>query len=317
MDTMMSHPPEQQLSTADPELRAAELRSALDVIGRFFAGKPAESLDDVRANLDSFGASFALPAGTAVNDLRVGGVPCRRIDISGAAHDRLVLYLHGGGYVFGSAKSHTRQAADIGVPAGASVLSVDYRLAPEHPFPAQIEDCVSAYRGLLDQQPAPPKIAFAGDSAGATLVVSVMLRLRELGLPLPVCGVCLSPWTNLVGDSETLVTNRHLDPLQSADQLDKLAAMYLAGANKKDPLASPAFADLRGLPPLLIQVGTHEILLNDARQLAIAATRDGVDVTLEEWPDMIHNWQMLADYLTDGRRANARIGQFIAQHFRS
>lgn len=200
----------------------------------------------------------------------------------------VVLYLHGGGYSLGSSRSHRHLAAAIGRAAGAAVLSVDYRRAPEFAFPAAVDDTVAATGWLLERTNA--QVVLAGDSAGGGLVVASMIALRDAGLSLPVAGVCLSPWVDLTCTSDAHIRLAERDPLLSSDELKRMADAYLRDADPRQPLASPALAELSGLPPLLIQVGTEEILLDDARTLAGAARAAGVEVTLQEWPEMIHAW---------------------------
>jgi acetyl esterase/lipase/acyl-coenzyme A synthetase/AMP-(fatty) acid ligase len=224
----------------------------------------------------------------------------------------VVVYLHGGGYSLGSPRSHRHLAASLGSAADAAVLSVDYRRAPEFPFPAAVDDTLAATRWLLGHTDGP--VVLAGDSAGGGLVVASMIALRDAGLPLPVAGICLSPWVDLTCAAGALTTLAARDPLLSAAELQRMAASYLRDADPRHPLASPAFAELIGLPPLLIQVGTDEILLDDARTLASAASAAGVETTLQEWPGMIHVWQWYFPVLDEGRRAIAEIGAFIRRH---
>ncbi len=224
----------------------------------------------------------------------------------------VVVYLHGGGYSLGSPRSHRHLAASLGRAVDAAVLSVDYRRAPEFPFPAAVDDALAATRWLLDRTDGP--IVLAGDSAGGGLVVASMIALRDAGLPLPAAGICLSPWVDLTCAAGALTALAARDPLLSLAELQRMAASYLGDADPRHPLASPAFAALAGLPPLLIQVGTDELLLDDARTLARAARAADVEVTLQEWPGMIHVWQWYFPVLDEGRRAIADVGAFIRRH---
>ncbi len=224
----------------------------------------------------------------------------------------VVVYFHGGGYCLGSPRSHRHLAASIASAADAAVLSVNYRRAPEYAFPAAVDDAIAATRWLLGRTDAP--VVLAGDSAGGGLVAATMIALRDADLPLPVAGVCLSPWVDLTCTAEAHTTLAARDPLLSPTELKRMASSYLRDADPRHPLASPAFAELAGLPPLLIQVGTEEILLDDARRLAGLAHAEGVEVTLQEWPGMIHAWQWYFPVLEEGRRAIAEIAAFIRRH---
>jgi acetyl esterase/lipase/acyl-coenzyme A synthetase/AMP-(fatty) acid ligase len=247
---------------------------------------------------------------------------CERIDAGGPAGEwvvvqsspaqTVVVYFHGGGYSLGSSRSHRHLAASIGRAANAAVLSVDYRRAPEFAFPAAVEDAAAAARWLIERGDAP--VVLAGDSAGGGLVVAAMLALRDGGHPLPTAGVCLSPWVDLTCTAAAHKALAERDPLLSSSELKQMARSYLRDADPRHPLASPVFAKLAGLPPLLIQVGTEEILLDDARSLASAARREEVEVTLQEWPEMVHVWHWYCPILDEGRQAIASIGAFIGRH---
>jgi acetyl esterase/lipase len=233
------------------------------------------------------------------------------LDAPGARPDRAVLYLHGGGYVLGGVNSHRDMIARLSAAAGARALGIDYRLAPEHPFPAAVEDAVSAYRFLLEQGITPAHLAIAGDSAGGGLTAATLIALRDRKLPLPAAAALLSPWVDLEGSGESMNGGIADDPMVSKDLVAMMAPAYLNGVSAREPLAAPLHADLRGLPPLLIQVGRRELLLDDSTRFAQAARRAGVDVTLEVWPGMIHVWQIFASDLEEGREAIARIGEYL------
>jgi phosphinothricin tripeptide acetyl hydrolase len=228
------------------------------------------------------------------------------------AEDGLILYLHGGGYVIGSPRSHRHLAAAIATAGRMRAFVLDYRLAPEHPFPAALNDAVAAYRWLIDvHRIKPQRIVIAGDSAGGGLVVSTLIELRDAGLPMPASGVCLSPWTDLSCSLPSCDPQRPShDPLIDHAVLRAMARAYLGRRSLRTPAASPLFADLRGLPPLLIQAATDEALVDDARQLAIAASQAGVHTTLEVWPRMVHVWHWYAPILDEGQRAIERVAQF-------
>jgi phosphinothricin tripeptide acetyl hydrolase len=299
------------LPATDPVGTRNDLKQAMAYLAKVRAEGGKDTIADFRALIDAFGSQFPLPAGVTVDRAEVGGIPGAWIAPADTPRDIAVLYLHGGGFMAGSSVSHARAAADIAVAARAHVFVADYRRAPEHPFPAAVEDGLAAYRDLLASGLKPGRIAFAGDSAGGGLVIAVMLLARERKLPMPSCGICLSPWVDLTCSASTYRLKAKVDPIGTHDSLSNAAKTYLAGADPGSPLASPVFADLKGLPPLLIQVGSSEVLLGDAIALACAARAAGVAVTMEQWPHMIHNWHMLADLIADGRYANLRIGEFL------
>lgn len=295
----------QNLSTEE------EVNAVLQRLGAYMADKPLDTPDDMRALIDGLFADAPLPDGVTTDDIVLNGVPARWVSASDANPDKVVLMLHGGGFVAGSPTSHQRLAADVSSFSGARTLLVDYRLAPEDPYPAGLDDCVAAYTGLLESGIKPGQIVMMGDSAGGGLVVSAALRLKEDGLDQPAALVALSPWVNLACDGETMDTKAKDDPTTKRDDLLNMAGTYLNGLDAKDPLVSPIYGDLRGLPPLMIQVGMREVLLDDSRKLAVRARADEVPVILEQWPGMFHVWHIWADSLSDGRRALGGIGAFI------
>ena len=248
-------------------------------------------------------------------NVSAGGVPAEWLDAPQARADRAVLYLHGGGYVLGSVGSHRDMIARLSAAAGARALGLNYRLAPEHPFPAAVDDALAAYRFLLDQGLLPERIAIAGDSAGGGLTAATLVAIRERGLPRPAAGVLLSPWVDLEGLGESMNGGVADDPMVGKDLVAVMGAAYLAGQSPRTPLAAPLHASLRGLPPLFIQVGRREVLLDDALRLAQKAQREGVEVTLEVWPGMIHVWQIFASDLEEAREAVTRIGDYLKKRF--
>ena len=237
--------------------------------------------------------------------------PAEWLTPPGVRMDAVVLYLHGGGYVIGSPRSRRHLAAAIARAAGTRALLVDYRLAPEHPFPAALEDAVAAYQWLLAQGIAPERVVVAGDSAGGGLTVATLLALRDRGLPRPAGGVCISPWVDLTNSAESYVTRAAVDPIVTRDGIEELAKAYVGGGDRKAPLVSPLYADLRDLPPLLVQVGSDEVLLDDARGLGRRARTADVDVTVEEWPSMIHVWHWFLPMLDEAQHAIDVIGRFV------
>lgn len=224
---------------------------------------------------------------------------------------RTLLYLHGGGYALGSPLSHRDMVGGIADAAHARVFLADYRLAPEHPFPAAVDDAVAAYEGLLEAGVDPAKLCIAGDSAGGGLTVATLVALRDRKLPLPAAGICISPWADLTCSSGSMTSMAEADPMLRPDALRWMGGLYLNGQDPKSPLASPVYADLKGLPPLLIQVGTEEALYDDAITLSRVARDAGVDATLEVWEGMMHVWHLMAKLVPEGKQAIQVIGAFV------
>lgn len=268
------------------------------------------SIEEMRAGYESLGSTFPTGEDWQSEAVSADGVPCE-LSHTGDPGPQIVMYLHGGGYVIGSMVTHRPLVANIARAAGCRVLAVDYRLAPEHPFPAAVEDASKVYRWLLDQGYKPQEVVIAGDSAGGGLTVATMLKLRTDGVALPAAGICLSPWVDMEALGASMDEKSGEDPMVERQGLLGMASTYLNGADAKDPLAAPIYGDLTGLPPLLLQVGTAETLLDDARRLAVRAIECGVNVDYEEWRDMIHVFQHFAPMLSDGLRAIARIGAFV------
>jgi monoterpene epsilon-lactone hydrolase len=251
------------------------------------------------------------PKGTKTDRLTVAGVPAIRIATPRSRVGRNVLYLHGGGYVFGSFEHYRDFIWRIADATEARVLCIDYRLGPEHPFPAAVDDAVGTYRWLIAQRADPRRIAVMGDSAGGGLVFAMLLKLRDDGVPLPAAAVALSPWTDL---AMTMLASTHevaTDSMLSTTQARVFAAAYLGGADPKTPYASPVFGDPAGLPPSLIQVGSDEILRSDSERMAERLRGAGCTVELEIWPRMPHVWHLFARVLPEGRRAIEQIGAFV------
>jgi monoterpene epsilon-lactone hydrolase len=269
------------------------------------------TVGEMRAGLEVLGTVFPVASDVALEPVDAGGVPAEWVTASGVAPERAVLYLHGGGYVVGSIRSHCELASRLSKAAAARVLLIGYRLAPEHPHPAAVEDATAAYRWLLSIGISAGRIVVAGDSAGGGLTVATLVALRDAGQPLPAAGVCISPWVDMEGIGDSMTSKAAVDPIIQVDGLKRMAGMYLSGLDPRTPLAAPLYADLSGLPPLLIQVGGSEMLLDDARRLAERARKAGVDVTLEVWDDMIHVWHVFATLLPEARQAIDGISAFI------
>jgi acetyl esterase/lipase len=253
---------------------------------------------------------FPIAADVKVETVTIGRVPGERITPPVTTAGAVILYLHGGGYCIGSPRSHRHLAAAIGTATEAVVVLPDYRLAPEHPFPAAVDDAVAVYRALLADGIAPSRIVIAGDSAGGGLTVSTLLALRDAGVALPAAGVCLSPWVDLTCSGASYETKATEDPIVKREGVGEMAMAYLRGQDPKTPLASPLFASLAGLPPLLIQVGSAEVLLDDAVMLADRAKAAGVETTLEVWDDMVHVWPWFLSLLDEAPAAVSAIAKF-------
>ncbi|HEY7546900.1 MAG TPA: alpha/beta hydrolase [Blastocatellia bacterium] len=282
----------------------------------FLAASPntdAMTLEERRAYFNSLDQQFPTPEEVRIEPVIANGVRAEWVKAPDSSDDRVILYVHGGGYIVGSPVSHRHLVAELSRASLSSALSVDYRLAPEHPFPAAVDDAVSAYRWLIDAGIAPERIVIAGDSAGGGLTVATMLSLRDQGIALPAGGVCISPWADLTITAESYTTKAAVDPMVTRDQLSMMASAYLGGADARTPMASPLFADLRGLSPLLIQVGSDEVLLDDSLILAERASAAGVDTTLEVWDDMIHVWHFFHPMLKEARDAIEHAAQFVRE----
>ena len=253
----------------------------------------------------------APPASTRTREIDAGGVTADHITTPASDEHRHILFLHGGGYLIGSPSLYRHFTWRVADAAKASVLSLDYRLAPEHPFPAALDDAVGAYRWLLANGADPDRIAVLGDSAGGGLALSLLLRLRDEGIRLPAAAVALSPWTDLGLTGASFTSNAAGDPLVSAEQARRFVGYYLDGADPRLPYASPLYGDLAGLPPTFIHVGSDEILRDDAVRMADRMREAGCRVELEIWPRMPHVWHLFAPLIPEARRAIERFGVFI------
>lgn len=272
------------------------------------------TLEEQRELMDAAADMFPVAPDVRVQAVDAGGVVADRVHVGSAATDRCVLYLHGGAYVSGSRTSHRSLAARLARAAGATVLLPEYRLAPEHPFPAALDDARDSWHFLLKEGWSANRIAVAGDSAGGGLALALLLALRDAGEPLPACAIGISPWTDLDRSEATVGGDALTDPLLSLDGLLDNGAMY-AGSEARNPLASPVFGDLSGLPPLLLQSGTRDLLTSDSSRVAERARAAGVDVTLELHSGLIHVWHMYP-HVPEAQRALERIGAFVRAHCR-
>jgi acetyl esterase/lipase len=282
------------------------LRSSPDLAGL--------SVEEKRAAFDALASPFQLAEDVRCQPVNAGGVPAEWITTPEAVDERVIYYLHGGGYIMGSINTHREMISRISRAAGARALAIDYRLAPENPFPAAVEDSTGAYRWLLSTGVDPARLVIAGESAGGGLTVATLVALRDAGDALPTAAACLSPWVDLECLGESMTTKAEVDPMVHREDILELAEAYLGDTHPRTPLAAPLYADLRGLPALLIQVGTAEVLLDDSTRLAERARSAGVDVILEPWDDMFHMWHFFAAMLPEGQQAIDRIGEFILEH---
>lgn len=268
-----------------------------------------------RKRLDEVGAVWPIADDVELTAVDVKGIPGEYSMVPGSDPSRLLMFFHGGGYCSGSIQSHRRLVTEAGRAAGIRTLAVEYRLAPENPFPAAYDDALIAWRFLRDQGFAAGHIAIGGDSAGAGLTLGLIGRLRDSREELPACAWLISPWTDLTMSGSTLVSKAAIDPLIHKEYLHELADAYLpAGMDRQDPRVSPLYAALENFPPILIQVGSNETLLDDATRFAVRAGAADVAVTLEIWPNMIHAWMLWNAHLEDGRHALANAGSFIRAH---
>jgi acetyl esterase/lipase len=293
-------------------------QSEIDAIRALLVSKPRPvGWNERRERLDEVGSTWPPASDVKLEAVDCDGVPGEWSLVPGSDASRALLYFHGGGYCSGSIVSHRRLVSEAGRAARARTLAIDYRRAPEHPYPAAHQDAMTAWRFLRRQGLAAKDIAVGGDSAGGNLTLALISRLRAAGEALPACAWLISPWTDLSMSGATLASKDAVDPIIHKAYLEELAEAYApAPADRRDPLISPLFADLAGFPPLLIQVGSAETLLADATRLAAAAGTADVETTLQVWPQMIHAWPVWNAALTDGRRALEQAGQFIRARMR-
>ena len=276
-----------------------------------------QTVEESRENFAKLMAALPVPKRIAVRETSLGGRPALRVIPDAGAGSGTLLYFHGGSHVVGSPRTALGLTAGLVVRTGLAGISVDYRLAPEYPFPADVEDVVAAYRELLEQGHAPESIAFAGDSAGGGLTVTGALAARDAGLPMPAAIVAFSPGVDATRAGESMVTKAAADPLIDRAAIDRMSSFYVAGQDRRNPLLSPAVtADLTGLPPLLVQVGTNEMLLDDARRLALRASDAEVDVILDITAKVPHVFQSFTGALDEAGQALDRAALFLRQHVR-
>ncbi len=292
---------------------SAEQRENLEAVLRQSAFPAGSDVNEQRRALRELLSTQPLPADVTVTAAALGGVPTAEITVDGIEPRHVVLYFHGGVYVMGDAFLAADLASQVGRRTQAKVISVDYRLAPEHPYPAAVDDALAAYEALLHSI-APSDIAFGGESAGGGLAIATLVNARDHGLPLPAAAFVMSPYADLTLAGTTMETKGDVDPLMSRENLQARVTDYTAGQDAALGLISPIFADLSGLPPLIIQAGTHEVLLDDAVRLARQAATADVEVTLDISPRVPHVFQAYSSILDEATAALDRAGQFVSAH---
>jgi acetyl esterase/lipase len=290
--------------------------SEIDAVRRLLDAKPRPvGWPARRARLDEVGSVWPVAEDIRLDETDLGTIKSEWSIAPGSDPSRVLIFLHGGGYCSGSILSHRRMVTEAGRAGGIRTFAVGYRLAPEHPFPAALDDAFAAWRFVRDHGYSAGNIAIGGDSAGGGLTVALLNRLREAGEEFPACAWLVSPWTDLTMSGATMVTRSDVDPLIHKEYLEELASAYVPAAmDRKDPRFSVLYADLKGLPPILIQVGSNETLLDDSVRFASTAGAADVPVTLEIWPNMIHAWQIWNAHLEPGRHALASAGEFMRRH---
>ncbi|MEA2061560.1 MAG: alpha/beta hydrolase [Thermodesulfobacteriota bacterium] len=268
----------------------------------------------VQGRIDASGSTLKTDSKTGVKKFYINHIPAAWISPDNSRKSTVMLYLHGGGFIAGSIKSHRDLATRIARASRVSAVIIEYRLAPEHPFPAGLDDSLTAYEWLLSHGFASDKICLAGDSAGGGLALSLLLKIKEKKLPMPCAAALISPWTDHTCNNPSHRKNQKKDPMINQYMLFHASRLYTGGKNLDHYLVSPANADFKGLCPLLVQAGSLEVLMDDAVHLAEKAKNAGVKVTLEIWPDMFHVWHFFSRFLVQGREAVSEIGKFIQSH---
>lgn len=295
-----------------PSKQAEELKTLYSSWTAVLAANPEMPVDELRRMFEHWGDATAEPGGVDYTETNAGGVPAMWAVPKGAAEDRVLLCTHGGGYVTGSMYSHRKLYGHFAKVIGCRALILHYRRAPEHVHPAQVDDAVTAYRWLLDQGIKPNHIALTGDSAGGALAISTLLRARERNLPMPAATMPLSPWVDMEITGETLVSNREKDAMVQREIVEVLAGAFLGEAgSRKDPLANPLYADLKGFPPIYIQVGADETLLDDSRRLAERARKAGVEIKMDVVPEMQHVFHFAAGHAPEADAAIRDLANWV------
>ena len=288
----------------------------LATIKELFADSPTSDqvpLEELRGQYDKLGSLLPPPDDVDIEAITIDHIPAEWIKPHNKSNDKVLMYVHGGGYCIGSLDSHRSMVCELAKAVQCQVLNVEYRLAPEHAYPAAVEDAAQCYQWLLDQGHKNSDIAIGGDSAGGGLTMATLLEIKKRNLPQAAAGICLSPWADLTLASESMTSKASEDPIVSKQGLQKMADDYLQGQDAKADQASSIFADLSGLPPILIHVGTAEVLLDDSKNLLEALESAGVKTTYKEWPDMLHVFQFFHIMLSEARESIKEIGEFIQE----
>ncbi len=298
-------------------MASQELQKVLGLLAERPLGQGNPTLEEMRAGMEA--GSFPATDAATVAPVDANGVPGEWVTVAESDPNRRLLYVHGGGYVIGSPVTHRRLCEDIARAAGCAVLNLDYRLAPENPYPAAVDDAIEGLKFIQGNGPngagAAESVFVAGDSAGGGLTLATLLAARERGVDQPNAAIGISAWTDLAITGESIQTRADADPLiTDASMVQGMATAYLGSTDATDPLASPLYADYAGLPPLLLQVGDAEVLLSDTTRVTEKARAAGVDVVEEVWDEMFHVWHAFAPMLPEGQAAIERIGEFINQH---
>ena len=293
------------------------MRSMIKVLRADHEAETKKRVAEGRVALEKMSGKTIIPDDVVFEEIDIDGISALWVTTPESQMNKIILYLHGGGYIQGSLKTHRDLCQRISRASNARTLYIDYGIAPENPFPAGLNDAVKAYQWLIGHQDIlPGNIVIAGDSAGGGLTLATLLKLRDSNIPLPAAAVCLSPWTDLTLSGETYQTKTKEDPFITFDGLAFDARLYIGDNDPKNPYISPIYGDFTGLPPLCIQVGSAEILLDDSRIVAEKAKRAGVDVTIDIWEDMIHVFQAFAIIAPEGRKGIKKIGEFIKKYLK-
>ncbi|MGE3599112.1 MAG: alpha/beta hydrolase [Dehalococcoidia bacterium] len=282
----------------------------------FSSWTPETSLEQIRREWDALFSDYVPAVKCTATPVSANGVQAEWIVAPGARAGRTILYLHGGGYVLGSITSHRDIIERLSHAARARVLALDYRLAPEHPFPAPVEDALAAYRWLLDQGVAPSSLAISGDSAGGGLALATMLALKTARTPLPACAALMSPWVDMEVLGESMTTKDAVDPMVHRPMVETMVQLFLGNGDRRNPLANPLYGDFTELPPMIVHSGTRETLLDDAVRVVDKARKAGVDVDYKIWEDQMHVFHIFAARLDEGADAIRELGAFIERHLR-